>query len=209
MQRIETAVLAATLGAVPIIACFLAGWWASIPFVPEASVWRCAVAGLLFGILVDVLLLRRWVRRAYSMKTWIWMGVYAFYSMGMLGFFMGVPIFNLVLALPAGVFVGRYLAQSGADSVRMQRTARQTATFTLCILGLVCLASASVALGSPSTASELQGMLRLPFPVTRLMIICLISGGGALLLALDWWITIRCVTRAYEYFVILHTAARA
>jgi len=29
-----------------------------------------------------------------------------FYSVGMFGFFMGVPVFNVILAVPAGVFVG-------------------------------------------------------------------------------------------------------
>ncbi len=209
MQKIETAILGVTLGAVPIIAGFLTGWWASIPFVPESSIWRFALAGLFFGIFVDVLFLRRWVRRAYSMKPWIWMTLYGFYSTGMLGFFMGVPVFNVILALPAGVFVGRWLAHSGADPAGSQRVARRTASFTMCILGLVCLVSASIALLAPSTGSDLQSMLRLPFPVTRWMLICIIFGGGALLLTFDWWITIKCVRRAYEYFITRGQSLRA
>ena len=94
-----------------------------------------------------------------------------FYSVGMLGFFMGVPVFHVALALPAGVFVGRWLVHCGADFPRVQQTARETALFTTSVLGLVCLASASIALASPSTAADLQGMLRLPFRVTRAMIL--------------------------------------
>jgi len=188
-------------GAVPVIACFLAGWWISIPLVPESRIFQCALAGLLLGIVVDVLFLRGWVRRAYSMNTWVWQAVYLFYSVGMFGFFMGVPVFNVMMALPAGVFVGRWLAHNGADSTHMQKVARQAAVFTASTLGLVCIASGAIALVNRSTASDLQRMLGLQFHVTPVMIIGIILGGGTMILALDWWLTIKSVERAYGYFV--------
>jgi hypothetical protein len=135
------------------------------------------------------------------MRTWVWQAVYLFYSVGMFGFFMGVPVFNVILALPAGVFVGRWLAHSGADSTHMQKVARQVAVFTACILGLVCIASGSIALANSSTASDLQRMLGLQFHVTRVMIVGIILGGGTMILALDWWLTIKSVERAYWYFI--------
>ena len=201
MRNVENAVIGIVFGAVPVIACFLAGWWISIPLVPESRIFQCALAGLLLGILVDVIFLRSWIRRAYSMKAWVWMTIYVFYSIGLFGFFMGVPVFNVMLALPAGVFVGRRLAYSGADTTRVQKTARQVAVFTASILGLVCITSASIALASRSTASDLQRMLGLPFQVTPMMIIGIILSGGAMLLALDWWLTNKSVERAYGYFI--------
>ena len=201
MRKIENAAIGIALGAVPVIACFLAGWWISVPLVPESRIFLCALAGLSLGVLVDVLFLGGWVRRAYSLKTWVWMAVYVFYSVGMLGFFMGVPVFNVILALPAGVFVGRWLAHTGADSTRMQKAARRAAVFTTSILGLVCVASATVALTARSTASDLQGMLGVSFQVTPAMILGIIVVGGSVILALDWWLTIRSVKRAYGYFV--------
>jgi len=201
MRTIENAAIGIVFGAVPVIACFLAGWWGSIPLVPESRIWQCALAGLLVGILVDVVFLKGWVRRAYSMKPWVWKAVYLFYSVGMFGFFMGVPVFNVILALPAGVFVGRWLAHSGADSTHMRKAARRVAVFTASVLGLVCIASGSIALASRSTASDLQGMLGLQFQVTPVMIVGIIVGGGTMILALDWWLTIKSVERAYRYFV--------
>ena len=82
----------------------------------------------------------------------------------------------------------------------MQQTARETALFTTSVLGLVCLASASIALASPSTAADLQGMLRLPFRVTRAMILGLIAGGGLLILALNWWLSVSSVTLSHGHF---------
>ena len=201
MRRIENAAIGMVFGAVPVIACFLAGWWGSIPLVPESRIWQCALAGLFVGIFVDVVFLKGWVRRAYSMKTWVWKAVYLFYSVGVFGFFMGVPVFNVILALPAGVFVGRWLTHSGANSTHMQTAARQAAVFTTTVLGLVCVASGGIALASRSTASDLQGMLGLPFHVTRVMIVGLILGGGAVIIALNWWVTTKSVERGYRYFL--------
>jgi hypothetical protein len=33
------------------------------------------------------------------------------------------------------------------------------------------------------------------------MIVGIIVGGGTMILALDWWLTIKSVERAYRYFV--------
>jgi len=200
IQKIEKTAIGIAFGGVPVIACFLAGWWICVSLVAESQVFLCALAGLALGILVNAIFLAGWVRRAHQMKSWIWMGVYVFYSIGMFGFFMGVPVFNVILALPAGIFVGRWLACAGADSTRMRKAARQAAVFTTTVLGLVCITSAFIALASPSTSSDLQGMLGLPFQVTPVMIIGLILGGGALILALDWWLTVKSVERAFGYF---------
>jgi hypothetical protein len=201
MRIIERAIIGIVVGAVPVIGCFLAGWWISLPLAPEAHIKYYALAGLLLGILVDVIFLGRWVKRAYSMGTWLWMLVYLFYAIGMFGFFMGVPIFHVILALPAGVFVGRWLAYSDADVECRQKTARQAALFTVSILGLVCAASGTIALVNRSTASELQNMLRLPFEVTTMMVVGLIVIGGAIIMALDWWLTIKSAEGAYGYFM--------
>jgi hypothetical protein len=201
MQRTEIAVIGIMFGAVPVIAGFLAGWWISIPLVPESRIFLCALAGLFMGLIIDIILLRGWIHHAYSMKPYVWMAVYHFYSIGMFGFFMGVPVFNVLLALPAGFFVGGWGAHHGADVTRMREAARRCAVFTTSVLALVCVASASIALASPSTASDLQGMLRLPFRVTLAMIIGIILSGGALILSFQWWLTIRCAEGAYGFFI--------
>jgi hypothetical protein len=201
MEKIENTAMGIIFGAVPVIAGFLAGWWIGVPLVPESRIFLCALAGLLLGLLADAVFLRGWVRRAYSMKPRVWMEIYGFYSIGMFGFFMGVPVFNVLLALPAGVFIGRGLSRSGADLARVRKTARRTAAFTTGTLGLVCIASAAVALASPSTASDLQGMLGIPFPVTPMMILSIIVGGGVLILALEWWLTVQSVERTHGFFV--------
>ena len=199
MQKIEKVIIGIIIGAVPVFACFLAGWWISIPLVSESRIFQYALTGLLLGTLIDVIFLRNWVRHAYTMKLWVWMGIYGFYSIGMFGFFMGFPVFHVILALPAGVFIGRWLTHRSADPTRMQKAAQQTAVFTTSVLGLVCIASASIALLDPSLAFDLQGMLGLPFPATSVMILGIILSGGTLLLAIGWWLTVESVKRVYQF----------
>jgi hypothetical protein len=201
LEKIENAFLGIVLGAMPVITGFLAGWWISLPLVSESHIFQWALAGLVSGFLIDVIFLRGWVQRAYSLRPWIWMAVYSFYSIGLFGMFMGVPVFNVLPALPAGVFIGRWLARGGADARQMEQAARRTAVWTTGVLGAVCLASAAIALASASTASDLQGMLGLPFQVTPAMILGIILGGGALLLALEWWLTLQMVMRTYGFFI--------
>lgn len=200
MRSIENAVIGVALGAAPIITGFVAGWWLSIPLVPEPRIVLCALAGLCVGVLVDGLFLRTWIRRAYLLKPWVWKALYALYSVGMFGFFMGVPVFNTLLALPAGVFVGRWLAQDGADAARTRKTARKTAGFTTGMLGLVCIASGSIALASASTASDLRGLLGVSFRITPVMIWGVIVVGGSALLTLNWWLAVKSVERTFDYF---------
>lgn len=199
MKRLEKTIMGIVIGAVPVIACFIAGWWISIPFVPESRIFLYALAGFLIGTLVDVIFLRNWIRHAYTMKLWIWKGIFGFYTIGLFGLFMGFPVFNAILAFPAGIFIGRRMTHRGVDPTCVRKAAQQTAVFTTSIMGLVCIVSGSLALMDRSVASDLQGMLGLQFPVTPLMIIGIILIGGTLILAFEWWLTIVSVEFGYKF----------
>lgn len=200
MHRIEIGALGLTIGSIPIIGGFLAGWWLSIPFVPESQIFLWAMLGLGFGGLIDVVFLRSWLRRAYSIAPLVWISIYLFYSVCFFGFFMGVPIFNMVLSVPAGFFVGARLARSGVTLLLVQKTALRLSMFTTSVLTLACVASAYLALADPHTGANLEGMLGLSFPVTVPMIIGLILVGGFLILAIQWRFTNKSVEWTYRYF---------
>jgi hypothetical protein len=112
---------------------------------------------------------------------------------------MGVPLLNAALAIPAGFVAGSRLAADNVDQPQVRRIARRTAWFSCGVLALVCLASATLALLSPSTASDLQGMLRLGFVVTQEMIIALILVGGVALLAACWGLAFASVRLTYLF----------
>lgn len=61
-------------------------------------------------------------------------------------------------------------------------------------LALLCVASAVLALASPSTTADLEGMLAVPFEVTTPIVVGLIVVGGAALLTAQYWVT-GCAAR--------------
>jgi hypothetical protein len=199
-RKIERFFLTLILAPPAPLALFLAGWWGAYQFLPEAWIPLGAISGLLMGILIDILILRRLIDRVDHLSMVFWTAVYLFYSMGAFGFFMGVPVFNSFLSIPAGFVVGRKLAAEKADLARVRRATRQTAWFSTGILAAVCAASAAVALLSSSTASDLQHMLRLWFEVTPGMILGLIVIGGLALLALGWGLAAVSVRFSFTFF---------
>jgi hypothetical protein len=184
LERLARALILAPL--VPLVG-FLAGWWSAYALLPEKWIPYAAIAGVSIGILADILLLKYILDRRLSLP--VWMAVYLFYAIGVFGLFMGVPVFNVLLAIPAGFVSGSRLASENGDPQRVRQAARHTAWFTTGVLALVCAASAVIALLSPSTALDLRGMLGLGFDVTQGMIVGLIVVGGALLLAACWGVT--------------------
>jgi hypothetical protein len=197
MRIIEKVLIGTVLGAIFPILGFLTLWWGTLAFLPDRLLPLMACVGLLIGILVDVIYLRRWVGSAYSINLKIWMAVYLFYSISMFGFFMGIPVFNVILAVPAGLFIGSKLARQTADPGEVRRMNRNTCLFTTGVLAAVCVLSAMIALVDPYTGLDLQRMLGLQFEVTRWMLAGGIAIGGIALLLLQWGITGKVIHLTY------------
>jgi len=200
MSRIEQWSFGIILGAVLPITGLLAGWWGSYSYLSITWVIVFAAAGMAAGLVVDGFYLKKWIAKAYDIDLRVWAAIYLFYSVCLFGFFMGVPVFNLALAVPSGLFIGRKAAVKHMDAASGQRLISSTRWFTTGVLVLICAASAWFALRSPSTPADLEGMLRLPFEVTLPMIWGLIALGGALLLAVHWLLFTKCArfTRGWE-----------
>jgi hypothetical protein len=198
-NKIEQFALGLILAPLAPIAGLLVFGWTSYALLPETWIPYCGLTGLGLGILADIFILKRMVMRAYRLGTIFWLAVLLFYSVGTFGFFMGVPLFNAALAIPAGFVVGGKLAQEKVDGVRIRRASLRTCILTTALMVLVCAASAVVALISPSTPGDLRGMLGLGFEVTRTMIWGLILVGGVGLLAVNWVLTGLSVHIFYRY----------
>jgi hypothetical protein len=167
----------------------LAGWWFSIPFVKEEQIIYYAVGGLFAGVLVDLLFLRRWTRVALTSSI-IWPAVvYLLYSLGVFGFFMGVPAFNLLLGPVWGYFMGMRVRARNAGKSEVENAARQSGLFTAAVLALACLAALVIAGLDPSLEANIQGMFGLAKPLSRSMILGLSSLAGLGLVALEYQLT--------------------
>ena len=189
MKVVERGVMALALGSIPPVIGLLAGWWGTASVLPERGVMIAALSGFLVGLIVDALFLRRAMARADAAPVWLWGALFVFYTIGAFGFLMGVPVLVALLGLPAGILIGGRLARQAATSDQVRRAVRNTRAFTTAVLAIVCIASATIALLDPYTASNLEGMLSLPFDVTKPMIVALIVIGGGVLLAGHWCLT--------------------
>jgi len=197
--KLERSILGLILAPLMPLAFLLAGWWLAYALLPEAWVILGALFGLLLGLLLDFPLLKKWLNDAGALGIPFWLVVFVFYSVGLFGFFMGVPVFNLGLALPAGFILGSRLASQHADEMKLRVASRRASGFTTSVLALICAASAVIALADPFTEANLQGMLALPFDVTRGMVIGLIAVGGTALLLLNWFLTLASVRFTYKF----------
>jgi hypothetical protein len=189
VKRLERLVMMLAIGAIPPILGMLAGWWGTFEVLPERGVMIAALCGLMLGLIVDAVFLRRAMARADAAPLWLWGAVYIFYAIGAFGFLMGVPVLVVAPGLPAGILVAGRLARQGATDRQVRHAARRTSAFTTAVLAIACVASATIALLDPYTAGSLEGMLGLPFEVTTPMIVALIVIGGVGLLAVEWLLT--------------------
>jgi MFS family permease len=195
--NLERFALGLILAPLAPLAGLLSGWWAAYAWLPETWIPFVALTGLLVGVVVDIFMLKKLLERRLSLLLWV--AVFLFYSVGVFGFSMGVPVLNTALAIPAGFVIGSRLAAEKADRLRVRKTAQRTAWFTTAVLALICAASALIALVSSSTANDLQGMLGLGFEVTQGMIIGLILAGGAGLLAAGWGLSFASVRLTFSF----------
>ena len=167
----------------------LAGWWSSLPFVPESSIIYFALGGFMLGVLVDMVFLRFWTRNALRLPL-IWpMVVYLFYSVGMLGFFMGVPAFNVVMGPVGGYYMGMRLRAKNSDKDEVEKTARQAGLFAALILAAACAASLVIAWLDPSLEANISGMFALAQPLSKTTILAISGAAGIGLVVLEYAIT--------------------
>ena len=110
LASIERLFLSVVIGLVAPLLLGLAGWWGSIPFVPEGQILYFALGGVLAGVMLDIIFLRRWTRSAMSASI-IWpVAVFLFYAICVFGFFMAVPVFQFSARASLGILHGDALA---------------------------------------------------------------------------------------------------
>lgn len=196
--KVETILLGAIFGGVFPILCFLIGWWGSIPFVTESTIKYYALGGLLVGIVIDILYLGRWLVNAYRLNL-VWMAViYLFYSIGLYGFFMGVPVFNFLMGLFAGYYMGLRTLEEQRAPAEAEQIFKRTGLFASSIMAIACCASIWLAATDATTVANINGMFALQQPLSQSNILLLSAVGGIVLVVLEFFITRAMARRAYR-----------
>lgn len=180
MAKIDRVLGSVFFGFILFITCFCAGWWTGLAL---GSAEIGCTTGAIAGIVVDILFLKRIVSHMFTLKPIALMAVFGLYSVGIFGFFMGVPVCNAIMGVFAGWYVGRKAKLQKEDMPHLKTLLRRAVVFSTAVLAAFCVAAAWLALRDSTTAANLEGMLGLGFHLTQGMIWGIIIIGGVLLLA--------------------------
>jgi hypothetical protein len=156
------------------------------------------ILGAAAGIVCNVLFLHKLAAHPYSQRTWVAVLLLVLYSIGIFGFFMGVPVFNILTGMLAAVYIGRQAKILGRDPASFTRQLKQTQILLFFVLLILCAASAWLALSDSHTAANLEGMFSLNFSLTQPILAAIILVGGAMLLAFQAALVRALATFAYR-----------
>jgi hypothetical protein len=202
MSRTESVIVGLCIASVCPAFLFFAACLIGFLVLPENVIPIVALSMPALGILLDLVFLKRWTSRVYQLNVGVLVFVYCFFSLVVLALCMGVPVFNVLLGLVAGAYVGRKLRHGGAGSDQVRESTRHVSLFAAAVIGAVCFLSAAVAVVSPSTPSDLQRTLDMIFglqlAITWRMIAGLILVGGSALILLEYWLTKVAAMMAYR-----------
>jgi len=182
-----------TLFALPIpITCFLSFWWGSFLLTKDENTIKiAALSGLFAGLAAGAYELKACKTNVYELPRWIRALSYLYYNICVLGFFMGVPLFNTFLGPLAGWYSSKRLLHINPSQDQIDRELRSVPEFTSIVMTVVCVLSAVVALADKYTAGFINKILGLSFELTRPMLLIPIVAGGILLVAFQYWLTKR------------------
>jgi hypothetical protein len=198
---LEKILLVFIFGGVALIGFFLSGWWGTYLWGPEELIPFFTLFGFGLGLLIDLLFLRRWIEMAYRFHPITLTAIYLFYSIGMFGFFMGVPAFNTILGSLAGFYTGRRLRIS--NSTNRKTVIHQVSLFTAFVLAVVCLAALLLAVTETTLAANINGMLadmlglKISFNNQTILLLSIVAGTGMVIL--EYYLT-----RAAARFALNH-----
>ncbi len=163
---------------------FCAVWWTFFSLTKDVTIIGLGcILGAAAGIVCNVLFLKKLAARLYHQKTWVSVLLLVLYSVGIFGFFMGVPVLNILAGALAAVYVGRQAKILGRDTAHFTQQLKQTQFLLFLVLFVICAASAYLALSDSHTAANLEGMFSLGFSLTQPMLAAIILAGSALLLS--------------------------
>ena len=155
-------------------------------------------AGLIFGLIIDLIFLKGWINRRFELPLWSMAGIYILYNVFVFGFFMGFPVFNVLLGLIAGNYLGNRIVSSKLPSEIQSKQIKQVSIFTALIMALICISSAVIGLTDKFIGANIQGMLHLHFEITKPMIWAIVLVGGVSLIIVQYVITKWTIQKTIE-----------
>ena len=189
MNRTDKVIFGFIFGASFPILFSLVGLTIGFYFYKEECIKYLFSGGLLTGIIVDILFLKRLIPNIFDLSFRIIAGFYVFYNIIIYGMFMGFPVFNLLMGIAGGYYAGKRIINNNIGSPQREIIIKKVSGFSALIMMLICFSSAFLAISEKTIGLELQNMLGLDFIVTKGMIIGIILIGGISLIIIQYYLT--------------------
>jgi len=188
LSKIEVLILGMFFGFLPLVIClvgtvFFAGMVFGTEVLGPWTLWS-----LLPGVAIDVVFLKKWVRNAYRMNSKILAGIYFFYSVVAIAMGMGVPIFNFVLCIAAGIYIARKMHFTGADEQIRRRAFKRMAVFCASVMVFICCLITLLAILGQMIGYRFETPW-LSFTFTLPIFFAIVLTGGAVLVLAQYWLT--------------------
>ena len=207
MVKTESVIVGVVLGILCPLLLFVFCWWttaaiaiAHILPIPESGVAVAAFTGLALGVILDVLYLKKWIPRFYSVDIKLLVLVYLFCSAIAIALFMGLPFGNVALGTLAGVYVGRREYHAAGSGGSFARTTRRASIFTALVAGAEALPIGLLALGEGVVLELLQVVVELdqsvitgPVGVGLVGLLCVV------LMVVQFWCTRTGARLAFRF----------
>jgi len=158
------------------------------------------LAGLILGLFIDLKNLNGWMNNRYNLPVWFLIAMYLFYNVLLFGFFMGFPVFNILMGVVAGIYIGHSFVFKKTHRIKDSVIIKNVSVFTGIVMILICISSAIIALAGNGVGKDLQSMLGLDFEVSEPMIWGIILIGGFLLISIQIIITKLSIIKTIKYY---------
>lgn len=204
MSKFESILIGIFIGSMIMILAFCMGWWIgygvymTLGFT-ESVIKIGMISGITVGSTINIVCLRKWISRTYYLDNMIWIIFYFVLSIGTIGFFMGVPVFNIIPCILAGLFIGRKSRHANDSEESFRLKLKKVSILNALTLTAICMFSAYLALKDPFTSVNLQGMLNIKsFEITKSHIIGIVVFGWLGLLSIQFILARKIAVCSYK-----------
>ena len=193
----ESIIIGFVVGILCPLLLFVLFWWVSASLsiygllvISESGIAMVAIIGLVIGIALDVIYLRKWIQQFYRVDLRVLAPLYLGCSAVAVASFMGLPAGNLVLGTLAGVYIGRRQVHASRISDLAMNTIRKASFFTTIVTGGEALVIGLLALNEDWVVEWLVAVTGIsPFAVTSWFGTGLILALCAVLMVVQFWCT--------------------
>jgi hypothetical protein len=126
-----------------LISMLCLGWWSFYSL--NYNVFYGAIIGLILGITINIIFLKKIINNLFSLNYIFLAIIYILYSIFIFGFFMGVPIFNILMGILLGWYMGRRMQVNNIEHFKLKKAIKNGNIFGLIVLSVICVISAYIA----------------------------------------------------------------